>query len=252
MASGPDLFVVCKTCGSEVSPYITECPYCGTRLRKRAPKIERDGTVSEPRAHARRSRLPRADRAPRRIALVGPLRWGAKPWATIALVALSCAMWLALTWVSRADVLITTSLSDQPLRLLSSVLVYPEGWYQLAVLLAVAVFGWRLELRHGPLVVVALFALGGLGGLAVANVAGDVPAMGANGAALALLCAWAMRDGLAARRREPYEGDLIGAAVISMVVFLMPAAVDGASWIAGGVGVVVGALAGAALARVPE
>jgi rRNA maturation endonuclease Nob1 len=45
MASSPDLFVVCKNCGSEVSPYITECPYCGTRLRKRAPKIERDGTV---------------------------------------------------------------------------------------------------------------------------------------------------------------------------------------------------------------
>jgi len=35
----PDLFVVCKKCGSEVSPYITECPYCGNRLRKRAPKI---------------------------------------------------------------------------------------------------------------------------------------------------------------------------------------------------------------------
>ena len=44
MASGPDLFVVCKSCGSEVSPYITECPYCGTRLRKRAPKLERGGT----------------------------------------------------------------------------------------------------------------------------------------------------------------------------------------------------------------
>ena len=41
--SEPDLFVVCKNCGSEVSPYITECPYCGTRLRKRAPKLERRG-----------------------------------------------------------------------------------------------------------------------------------------------------------------------------------------------------------------
>ena len=26
MSSGADLFVVCKQCGSEVSPYITECP----------------------------------------------------------------------------------------------------------------------------------------------------------------------------------------------------------------------------------
>ena len=29
-----------RSCGAEVSPYITECPYCGTRLRKRAPKLE--------------------------------------------------------------------------------------------------------------------------------------------------------------------------------------------------------------------
>ena len=38
---GADLFVICKKCGSEVSPYVTECPYCGTRLRKRAPKLDR-------------------------------------------------------------------------------------------------------------------------------------------------------------------------------------------------------------------
>ena len=41
--SQPDLFVVCKNCGSEVSPYVTECPYCGQRVRKRAPKIDRSG-----------------------------------------------------------------------------------------------------------------------------------------------------------------------------------------------------------------
>ena len=63
----PDLFVVCKNCGSEVSPYITECPYCGTRLRKRAPKIERDGGVPKP-SRARRvaaARRKRAQPAPR-------------------------------------------------------------------------------------------------------------------------------------------------------------------------------------------
>src|ERR1039458_3872073 len=42
-ARGPDLFVICKSCGSEVSSYITECPYCGNRLRKRAPKLDREG-----------------------------------------------------------------------------------------------------------------------------------------------------------------------------------------------------------------
>ena len=44
---GPDLFVICKNCQSEVSPYITECPYCGSRLRKRAPKLDRDGRPTE-------------------------------------------------------------------------------------------------------------------------------------------------------------------------------------------------------------
>jgi membrane associated rhomboid family serine protease len=246
MATGPDLFVVCKTCGSEVSPYITECPYCGTRLRKRAPKIERDGTISEPRI--RRARAPRE----RHIPGISPRPYGARPWATVVLVAVSCFMWVTLAWVPRGDLVIETSLTAQPLRLLSSVFVYPNGWYQLAALLAVGLYGWLLERRHGPLPVVALFLAGGVGGIAAAVALGDVPAYGANGAALALLCAWAMRDGLAARRNHDYEGDLLGTAVISAVVFLMPAAVVGASWIAGGVGVLVGAVAGALLARAPE
>ena len=40
MPASPELSVVCKSCGSEVSPYVTECPYCGSRLRKRAPRID--------------------------------------------------------------------------------------------------------------------------------------------------------------------------------------------------------------------
>ena len=54
--SEPDLFVVCKNCSSEVSPYVTECPYCGQRVRKRAPKIERGAPR---RSHATRRRRPR-------------------------------------------------------------------------------------------------------------------------------------------------------------------------------------------------
>ncbi|HEX5711916.1 MAG TPA: zinc-ribbon domain-containing protein, partial [Solirubrobacterales bacterium] len=46
--SETELSVICKNCGSEVSPYVTECPYCGTRLRKRAPKLERRGDALEP------------------------------------------------------------------------------------------------------------------------------------------------------------------------------------------------------------
>jgi len=254
MATGPDLFVVCKTCGSEVSPYITECPYCGTRLRKRAPKIERDGTISEPKPRRSRRSKTRPIRAPRaaRIPGVGAPAWGAKPWATVVLVALSCFMWITLVWVGRGDLVITSGLADQPERLVTSVFVYPDGWYQLVALIGVGLFGWLLERRHGPIPVVLLFAIGGIGGIAAAVALDDVPAYGANGAALALLAAWAMRDGLAARRGEPYDGDMLGTAVISAVIFLMPLAVEGASWIAGGVGILVGALAGMLLARTAD
>ena len=56
-----DLNVVCKNCGSEVSPYITECPYCGQRLRKRAPKLSQEGEgVELAPAPKRRRRLRRA------------------------------------------------------------------------------------------------------------------------------------------------------------------------------------------------
>jgi membrane associated rhomboid family serine protease len=161
-------------------------------------------------------------------------------------------MWLTLAFVGRGDLVILSGLADQPERLLSSVFVYPNGWYQMVALVAIGLYGWLLERRHGPVPVVALFVLGGIGGIAAAAALDDLPAYGANGAALALLCAWAMRDALAARRGEDYEGDLLGTAVISAVVFLMPLAVDGASWIAAGVGILVGAVAGALLARAPE
>src|SRR2546428_3925306 len=59
MSSGADLFVVCKTCQAEVSPYITECPYCGNRLRKRAPKLEKARRQAERRARQSKPKLGR-------------------------------------------------------------------------------------------------------------------------------------------------------------------------------------------------
>ncbi len=58
MPGAPDLFVVCKNCRNEVSPYITECPYCGNRLRKRAPKIDREGGQAKV-AVPRKPKLPK-------------------------------------------------------------------------------------------------------------------------------------------------------------------------------------------------
>ena len=58
-----DLNVVCKHCGSEVSPYITECPYCGQRLRKRAPKLKQEGDGSSSRRPKQRRQAPAAPQA---------------------------------------------------------------------------------------------------------------------------------------------------------------------------------------------
>src|SRR5579862_9914284 len=91
MTSGADLFVVCKQCGSEVSPYITECPYCGNRLRKRAPKIDRAGRVTE-----RVRRRPTVSLPPLRRGEIPGIRADSRPRATILLVALGlvgCLLW---------------------------------------------------------------------------------------------------------------------------------------------------------------
>lgn len=46
MAGQAELFTVCSSCGQQVSTFVTECPYCGTRLQKRAPRLDRkDGDL---------------------------------------------------------------------------------------------------------------------------------------------------------------------------------------------------------------
>src|ERR687886_2144841 len=88
MSSGPDLFVICKSCGSEVSPYVTECPYCGTRLRKRAPKLDRGGVPKPP----RQSRRPSLGRL--RPGEIPGIRVDRRPYGTIALVLASVVVTL--------------------------------------------------------------------------------------------------------------------------------------------------------------
>jgi membrane associated rhomboid family serine protease len=115
---------------------------------------------------------------------------------------------------------------------------------------AIGLFGWLLERRHGSWVVLALFLLGGVGGMAVTAAVYPVPiALGGNGAALALICAWMTADLLDMRAGREIEGDVLGATAIALVVALMPLAVREASWVAGGVGVLAGFAVGFPLAR---
>jgi membrane associated rhomboid family serine protease len=248
MSTGnPDLFVVCKSCGAEVSPYITECPYCGNRLRKRAPKIDRDGHVAE-----KRRRRPPTPSLPRlRRGEIPGIRPETRPYATGVLVVLGLVG--CLIWRSALTTLYNVSIYGPPgshwWRLLTTPFIYRNLGYAFVCLGTVAVYGWLLERRHGPLPVIALFALGGVGG-AAATVAlsGNPVAGGANGAALALLVAWAIPDVLSLRRHEEIEGDLLGTAAVGMVVALMPLVVTDASWISGGVGVLGGIAVGTPMA----
>jgi membrane associated rhomboid family serine protease len=250
MASGPDLFVVCKKCGSEVSPYITECPYCGTRLRKRAPKLERGAVPKEPKAPRRRPSLGRL--RPGEIPGIRPDR---RPYITIALVLAS----LVVTLGARADLweidrlLLMVGTTDEYYRTVTTLFIYGQTGYEVAALGAIFLFGWLLERRHGPWAPLLVFVLGGVGGMFLA-IAGDdvVIATGGNGAALALLGAWAMRDILGRRRGEADDSDLLGALAIAAVLILLPLASDEASALAGLGGGLIGVILGLVLARLPE
>lgn len=251
MAGTPDLFVVCKKCGSEVSPYITECPYCGTRLRKRAPKIDRRSGDAAPRSSRK---LPRPALTPLRRDEIPGIRADptGRPNVTIALVVLSLFGFLVLPFVADRDLGLVDLHSDA-WKYVVPAFVYPNAWYQLAVLLAIGVFGWRLEQRHGPLLVLALFIACGLGGNAIAAAVNvDDFIFGAPGAALGMLAAWALPDVLRARRGIDHDGDLIGTAVLGVVIAVMPAVTWGASAIAAFSGLVLGALAGFMLLRTQD
>jgi membrane associated rhomboid family serine protease len=252
MSTGnPDLFVICKNCGSEVSPYITECPYCGNRLRKRAPKLDREGHVTE-----KRRRRPPTPSLPRlRSNEIPGIRPESRPYATIALVVVGLVG--ALLWrtgvVDQTQIIVFGKPGSQWWRLISAPFVYNNTGFAFASLGAIALYGWLLERRHGPLPVLALFAVGAIGGTAATAAAYGAPAvLGGNGAALALLVAWAIPDLRSLRAREEIDGDLLGTAAIAVVVALMPLVVPGASWISDAVGVLGGVAIGLPMALSQE
>ncbi|MGI9183380.1 MAG: rhomboid family intramembrane serine protease [Solirubrobacteraceae bacterium] len=248
-AGGPDLFVVCKSCGSEVSSYITECPYCGNRLRKRAPKLDREGRPAAKRQ--RRTPAPllsrlRSDEIPG----IAPDR---HPYTTGVLVLaglVGTVLWRTGLGGAGSYLEILGKPGSQWWRVFTAVFAYDNSGYAFLALGAIGLFGWLLERRHGPMVVIGLFLLGGVGGVAATAAVYAIPfSLGAGGAALAMLCAWAVPDLLALWAKQDYEGDLLAVAVIAVVLLLLPLAVFGASWVADGVGVAAGFAVGLPLAR---
>jgi membrane associated rhomboid family serine protease len=261
---GADLFIVCKNCGSEVSPYITECPYCGHRLRRRAPKLPPAGSPE----HARRGVLGRLGggsraareqptaapkRAPRRRASALARTIALRPYATIALVGAGCVVWVLLRagFVSTDRLAVIGPLHGDWWKLFSSQFSYLNGWYAFFTLLVIAIFGWLLERRHGPAVVLALFLGAGVAGTLAALAAYPFAiSFGGNAGALALLAAWAAPDLRDARAGRYYEGDLLGAGALAALLLAIPFVRIEASWLAGVVGGLLGLLVGLGLPRV--
>lgn len=245
--------MVCRKCGSEVSPYITECPYCGHRLRRRAPKL--------PRERASRSLggklLGRASsvRLGRRSEIVG-VRVDTPPYATVSLVAAACGVWIAGQggYVNLGKLMVIGPLHGEWWRLLANQFVYGSGFasglFMFATLFAVALFGRLVEQRHGPLLVLGLFLAAGATGALAAEAAYPVAIVsGANAGALALLAAWAGPDLRAARLGEYYEGDLLGTAAIAAVLVALPFVRPEASWLAGVTGGALGLAVGLGFSR---
>jgi membrane associated rhomboid family serine protease len=244
--SETELSVICKNCGSEVSPYVTECPYCGARLRKRAPKLERRGDALEAQRPRRRRRLlPR----PRfSLNAVG------RPYATLTVI-LSSAILLLVQKATGYGLIsfggVIVPIESDWWRYLTAPFAYVDVGYMFVVALGLAIFGTGVERRLGTApTALLLLACGALGVLAAAGIAeaqGEFTVIaGGNGMALGALAAW-----FAIRRSEAHgaideEYDTIGIAVAAAVLIALPIFAPTADFFSCLVGGVVGGLAGLA------
>jgi membrane associated rhomboid family serine protease len=247
--SETELSVICKNCGSEVSPYVTECPYCGARLRKRAPRLERRGDALE--AKPRRSA---ASRLFRRRAAQGSEGRTWRPYATLAAIAASALTLLVgtATGSSLAEVGgLTAPLGGDWWRVLTAPFAYVDIGYLFVVAIGLAIFAAPLERRLGtPATAVLLVACGSLGMLAasgIANAQGHIEVIaGGNGMALGAVAAWFALRRADAHAAVDQDYDLIGVAVSAVVLLALPLFDGSADVFAGLIGGAVGGLAGLA------
>jgi membrane associated rhomboid family serine protease len=201
-----------------------------------------------PRGKAKRAEKTRTARARRPKPPPVPQEREGRPWATIVLVALSFGVWLSLAFLLRRD-LALTAVSGDPWRFVTASLVNDGVAAQFAGVVGIGLFGWLIERRHGPLAVIALFALCGPGALVAASALDpDSLVFGSHGAGLGLLCAWLVPVLLARRRTGgDDDADLLGVMVIAAVLVLVPLLSQGSA-LAGAIGAGLGAIAGLALA----
>jgi membrane associated rhomboid family serine protease len=252
--SETELSVVCKSCGAEVSPYVTECPYCGARVRKRAPDLERAGDGGlEPKQSRREKRREekarqKAARRPRRVDTV---ELGARPWATILLVLIpAVAMLVRIAIGNELDTFggFIVPFGSEWWRLITAPFAYVSVGYLFAVGLAIALFAPGLERRFGTvptfLLLVACGALGTFAGSAIADQRDVFTVIaGGNGIALGAIGAWYM-VARSDSRAGGNEIETAGVVIAAAVILLLPVVVSTADFWGGLVGGIVGAVAG--------
>jgi membrane associated rhomboid family serine protease len=243
-----ELSVVCKNCGAEVSPYVTECPYCGTRLRKRAPKLERHGDELQARetrrARRRRRAAERRARAPRLAFAVE------RPYVTLAAIlgpaALLVVQRAADISLSSLGVIVAGVDGTDWWQYFAAPFVYDDLGYLFAIALAMALFVPYLERRLGVVAtLILLVACGALGALAAPGLDdalgdGFTVMAGGNGIALGAVGAWWVLHRADARDDPTEEYDWIPVAVAACALLLLPLVEDLANPWAGVVGGLVG------------
>jgi len=254
--SETELRVVCKSCGAEVSPYVTECPYCGARVRKRAPDLERggDGALEPKQSRREKRREQKAQRRAERAPGVGAV--GSRPWACLLLILIpAVAMLVRIATGAGLDGFggVVVPLESEWWRIVTAPFAYVSVGYLFAVGLAIALFGPGLERRFGTLsTFLLLFACGALGTLAAAAVADQRDAItviaGGNGIALGAIAAW-FAVNRARLREEGDRADLAGVLIAAAVILLLPVVVPSADFWSGLAGGAVGLLAGFAATR---
>ena len=231
--------IVCPSCSSEVSPYVTECPYCGKRVQKRAPKI---GSADQPKKREKKQRksragIPRIELGDNRLIAVPALVTGS----------------VVLSVLIRAGVVASTTvgvrghLNGDWYKLLTAPFASPNVAYAFIVLVAFSIFGSRLEQRFaaGSLFVIVIWLLSGaLGAWLSAETVISFSA-GALAPATAVTVAYGM-SALEARRDDG-DTDLVGPGVVMAVLLLLPPLVIGATWMEVFAGVIIGIGGGSAI-----
>ncbi len=274
MPGAAELFTACRSCGQQVSTFVTECPYCGARLRRRAPRLERrdgdleallraptvepdrqlDDDVVVPLKRRRKVKAPRAPKAPRPSRSRGGRASSAdrRAWVTIVIVLLSLVGIPAARAVSVGDLFLFAGPGGaEPWTYATAALSYSGVWHGIGVLTTFGVFGWLWERRAGLLgsaVVLLTFLVAGVGGLALAAEAGGTDFYaGAGGAATALAMAWIVAELRARQRNESIDGDLLGAATLLALTLVTCAVSAAGAPVAAALGIPLGALLGLAL-----